>query len=163
MAPPGHQEVLDQPAKADRSLALESGQNINSLHTNCDLLVARRRRCYRRRSYSLVLWRAELGTSLAPLPIPKEARMQQRSLSERVEALEKTVAGLQGLPDQLTSMKAQIDAQFTQVAAQFEQVHARFEQLRHEIREGDEETRRQMRILHEDVIARIAALRDGRT
>ena len=34
--------------------------------------------------------------------------------------------------------------------------------LRAEIREGDEETRRFMRVLHEDVIARIAALGDAR-
>ena len=33
--------------------------------------------------------------------------------------------------------------------------------LRTEIREGDEETRRQMRILHEDVISRIALLQEG--
>ena len=34
--------------------------------------------------------------------------------------------------------------------------------LRAEIRDGDEETRRFMRVLHEDVIARIAALGDAR-
>ncbi len=36
------------------------------------------------------------------------------------------------------------------------------ESLRAEIRQGDEETRRYMRVLHEDVIARIAALGDAR-
>ena len=36
------------------------------------------------------------------------------------------------------------------------------EELRAEIREGDQETRRYMRVLHEDVIARIAALGDAR-
>ena len=36
------------------------------------------------------------------------------------------------------------------------------DELRAEIREGDHETRRYMRVLHEDVIARIAALGDAR-
>jgi hypothetical protein len=33
--------------------------------------------------------------------------------------------------------------------------------LREEIRSGDEETRRYMRVLHEDVIARLAAIQEG--
>lgn len=36
-----------------------------------------------------------------------------------------------------------------------------FAALRDEIRSGDEETRRQMRLLHEDVIGRIALLQNG--
>ena len=36
------------------------------------------------------------------------------------------------------------------------------EELRADIREGDQETRRYMRVLHEDVIARIAALGNAR-
>lgn len=36
------------------------------------------------------------------------------------------------------------------------------EELRAEIRAGDAETRRYMRVLHEDVIGRIAALQNGR-
>lgn len=40
-------------------------------------------------------------------------------------------------------------------------VGAEFAAIRHEIRAGDEETRRQMRVLHEDVIARIALLQEG--
>jgi hypothetical protein len=34
-------------------------------------------------------------------------------------------------------------------------------ELRAEIREGDEETRRYMRVLHEEVLSRIAALQEG--
>ena len=33
--------------------------------------------------------------------------------------------------------------------------------LRREIRKGDDETRRQMRVLHEDVIARLGLLQEG--
>ena len=36
------------------------------------------------------------------------------------------------------------------------------DQLRAEIRAGDEETRRYMRVLHEEVLARIAAIQEGR-
>ena len=41
-------------------------------------------------------------------------------------------------------------------------VRAEFAAVREEIRAGDEETRRQMRILHEEVISRIALLDEGR-
>ena len=36
------------------------------------------------------------------------------------------------------------------------------DELRAEIRAGDEETRVEMRVLHEEVIARIALLQEGR-
>ena len=41
-------------------------------------------------------------------------------------------------------------------------VRAEFAAVRDEIRTGDEETRRQMRVLHEEVISRIALLDEGR-
>ena len=41
------------------------------------------------------------------------------------------------------------------------EMRAEFVNVRRDIREGDEETRRQMRVLHEDVIARIALLQKG--
>jgi hypothetical protein len=36
------------------------------------------------------------------------------------------------------------------------------DELREEIRDGDEETRRQMRVLHEDLVGRIALIKEGR-
>ena len=86
--------------------------------------------------------------------------MTHRPLSERVEALEEIVAGLQGLPNQLASLTSRMDARFEQIDARFERIDARFEQLRQEVHDGDEETRRFMRILHEDIITRITALGD---
>lgn len=60
---------------------------------------------------------------------------------------------------------AQIDERFARIDIRFEQVDARFERveqsirdLREEMRNGDHETRVLMRVLHEDVIARIALL-----
>jgi hypothetical protein len=41
-------------------------------------------------------------------------------------------------------------------------VRAEFAAVRDEIRTGDEETRRLMRVLHEEVISRIALLGEGR-
>ena len=43
-----------------------------------------------------------------------------------------------------------------------DELHETRDVLRGEIRAGDEETRRYMRVLHEDLIARIAALGDAR-
>jgi len=48
------------------------------------------------------------------------------------------------------------------VGAEFAVVRAEFAAVREEIRTGDEETRRQMRVLHEEVISRIALVAEGR-
>jgi len=54
------------------------------------------------------------------------------------------------------------DERFNQVDRRFDQVDRRFDQVENHIREGDEETRHQMRILHEEVINRIALLQEHR-
>jgi chromosome segregation ATPase len=56
----------------------------------------------------------------------------------------------------------QVDRRFDQVDQRFDQVDQRFDQLENHIREGDEETRHQMRMLHEEVINRIALLQEHR-
>lgn len=61
----------------------------------------------------------------------------------RIEILEGDVNALRQLPNQVSTLAADIAA------------------LREEVRTGDEETRRQMRILHEEVISRIALLGEG--
>ena len=99
--------------------------------------------------------------------------MAQKSLERRVEMLEKRVDILEQLPERVRAVELQI----VQLR---EDLHGEFSALatglRSEIRAGDEETRRvlreemrelfadnqrQMRILHEDVIARIATIRQG--
>jgi len=83
--------------------------------------------------------------------------MAERTLEDRVTALEGTVAGLQELPKQLASLQRD-------VAARFGQVDARFERLERIVRDGDERNYSQMRMLHEDLVAKIALLgerRDG--
>jgi hypothetical protein len=41
------------------------------------------------------------------------------------------------------------------------ELHDGFAQLRTEIKAGDEETRRYMRVLHEDLVSRIATIQKG--
>ena len=90
--------------------------------------------------------------------------MAARTLEDRVTALEGTVAGLQELPKQLASLQRDVTAFQRDVAARFEQVDARFERLERIVRDGDERNYSQMRMLHEDLVTRIALLgerRDG--
>lgn len=88
--------------------------------------------------------------------------MQPRSLEDRVTLLEKN---LQGLPERVGAL----DARVTELTGEFVQfcgeVRAEFsatrEELRKEIRDGADETRRLMRVLHEDLVARIVLVDRG--
>ena len=114
--------------------------------------------------------------------------MQQRSVIDRVETLERKVEALETLPERVTAIALQLAAFREDVRAAFSAMRAELrveirtgdEQtrwtlrdeirasnedtvklLRAEIRAGDEETRRYMRVLHEDVVGKIAALAEG--
>ena len=108
----------------------------------------------------------------------------RETLTRRVEVLEEKVGLLSVLPDRLTSLQAGVAALRTEMRAGFAALRAEMqereerlraemregqerlrtemqegqENLRVEMRTGDEETRRLMRVLHEDVIERIARL-----
>jgi len=99
------------------------------------------------------------------------------TLTQRVEILEQTVAELASLPARMAAVELQIVQLRDEMQVGFSAVRQEMavmrddlrtelkstaESLRADIREGDEETRRYMRVLHEDVIARIAALGDAR-
>ena len=114
--------------------------------------------------------------------------MTDRTLTERVTILEQEVENLASLPARVAGVELQIvqlrdemRLGFSAVQQEIRQgddrvrkeLHAEMrelrsgmqrlrDELRAEIREGDQETRRYMRVLHEDVIARIAALDDAR-
>jgi hypothetical protein len=126
--------------------------------------------------------------------------MQERSIIERVEILERKVQALETLPDRVTSVELQLVQlreemrfEFSAVRAEIragdeetrhtlreeiragdeetrrtlrEEIRAGDEEtrrtLREEIRAGDKETRRYMRVLHEEVIARLALIDEGR-
>ena len=98
--------------------------------------------------------------------------MERRTLTSRVETLEKAVDDLRqerSVIDAVDTRTQMIDArtqalevQFAQflgeVRMEFSAVHEEFGKVRDEIRQGDEETRRFVRILHEDLVGRIAVL-----
>jgi hypothetical protein len=103
------------------------------------------------------------------------------TLTQRVEILEQTVAELASLPSRMTAVELQIVRLRDEMHAGFSAVRPELAvmrddlrtelkstaeslraEIRAEIRSGDEETRRYMRVLHEDVIARISALGDTR-
>jgi hypothetical protein len=122
----------------------------------------------------------------------KSIAMPDAPVTERLEILEKTVAALETLPErvgavelQIVQLRDEMRVEFSAIrqkfSAEFSAVRQEFsaecsairqetvgmgaslrEELQAEIRAGDEETRRYMRVLHEDVIARIATLGEGR-
>jgi hypothetical protein len=95
--------------------------------------------------------------------------MQDPSIVNRLEILERKVELLDALPARVSAVESQIVQLRHDMNAGFsalrEEMRTGLEvlrtDLRAEIRAGDEETRHFMRILHEDVIARIAAIRLG--
>lgn len=105
--------------------------------------------------------------------------MQERSIVERVEILERTVEALETLPDRVTRVELQLVQLRDEMRGEFSAIRGEMgvgfaairgaggegltlAALRADIREGDEETRRYMRVLHEDVIARLALIQEGR-
>ena len=108
-------------------------------------------------------------------PRDGELRMAARSLNERVEILEQKVGELQTLPDRVTGLESQILQLRGEMRDGFSAILARVQEGDEETRrysralheevltklhEGDEETRNQMRTLHEEVISRFALLQD---
>ena len=81
---------------------------------------------------------------------------------------------LERLPEQVDRVESQIVQLRTEIRDEFSAVRAELrgeirvtadaikQELREEIRGGDEETRRLMRVLHEEVISRFALLEEGR-
>src|SRR5437867_5487471 len=103
--------------------------------------------------------------------------MQQRSAIERIEVLERKVEALEVLPERVAAVEVRVGAVELQLVQLREEMRAEFSAtraemragdeetrraLRGEIRDGDEETRRLMRMLHEDVISRLATIQEGR-
>jgi hypothetical protein len=102
-----------------------------------------------------------------------------RPLAERVDALEDQMRPLQQLPGQIAALDARVaslELQFLQSRAEVkdeslttrreldglrEELAAVAAGLRQEIRSGDEETRRYMRVLHEDLVSRLKTIREG--
>jgi hypothetical protein len=94
----------------------------------------------------------------------------QQTLTNRVEVLERKLESLEKLPERMDLLELQclqfreeVRAEFSATRAELRaEIRAGDEQtrtdLRAEIRAGDEETRTYMRLLHEEMLARIALL-----
>lgn len=96
--------------------------------------------------------------------------MAGQTLARRVDRLEQRMDALETLPAQVANLATQI-LQFREdvdraLSAVRQDLGAEMavqgNQLRHEMREGDEETRRFMRVLHEEVIERLSRIEEGR-
>jgi hypothetical protein len=72
------------------------------------------------------------------------------TLTRRVELLEENMEGLADLPARMTKVEEEIGALRNEVRSGFGRVSAEVDTVRNE-----------MRILHEDVIAKLALLQDG--
>jgi hypothetical protein len=97
------------------------------------------------------------------------------SLEKRVQMLEQQMRPLSELPERVASLETQFLQFRTEVREEFSALRSEMRageallgeirkveaSLRREIQAGDEETRRFMRVLHEEVIARIAAIGEG--
>jgi hypothetical protein len=96
--------------------------------------------------------------------------MSQQTLSRRVDTLEQRMDLQEQLSDRLDGIESQLLKFGDEVRAEFSALRMEFRgesielrgELRGEIRAGDEETRRQMRMLHQDVIARLTLIQEGR-
>jgi hypothetical protein len=72
-----------------------------------------------------------------------------------VQVLEQRVDALELLPARMTALESQ-------VLLLRDEMRREFTAIRNELREGDAETRRYMRVLHEEVLSRLATIQEGR-
>jgi hypothetical protein len=90
--------------------------------------------------------------------------MESKSLEERVAFLENEMQGLRGLPERVASLeenilqfRAEVRDEFSALRKEMRgEIQGMAQTLRVELRAGDAETRRYMRVLHEEVLSRIA-------
>ncbi len=75
-----------------------------------------------------------------------------------VDELSRLPGRIEQIANDLAALRVDVRAEFGAVR---NELAATRDELCAEIRAGDEETRREMRVLHEDVISRIALLQEG--
>ena len=85
--------------------------------------------------------------------------MPELTLAVRVENLERRLELLEALPDRVSALELQIVQLRGEMREQFSAVRREFGE---QIKAGDEETRRYMRVLHEEVLSRLAMIEEGR-
>lgn len=99
---------------------------------------------------------AELGTQFSQFRV--EVRAEFSAIRAEIAGPRADVTDVQaqvkGLQSQVKGLRAELSDMRAATAEEFTAVRA-------EIRAGDEETRHQMRVLHEDLVGRIALLQEG--
>jgi len=106
--------------------------------------------------------------------------LSDKTIDERVETLEKEMDSLRELPAQVsdlgttvsgvesqilqlrTDMSDGFSATLQIIESSSKATQTMFDETQKIVREGDEETRRQMRVLHEDLVKRIVLLGEAR-
>jgi len=109
--------------------------------------------------------------NLAQKPIQGDV-MVRKTLEERVLTLEQQMIELRDLPVQMRELRSEFSQLRTEMRDEFSAIRSematragldpQLQGLRAEMVAGDEETRRQMRVLHEDLVSRIALLHEAR-
>ena len=84
--------------------------------------------------------------------------MPEPTLNARVRILEQEVEDFKVLPARMQAVEGRLHAVEVQIVQLRQEMRAEFSTVRLEIQVGDGETRRYMRVLHEEVISRIARL-----
>lgn len=84
--------------------------------------------------------------------------MQPRNIEQRVTMLEEQMQALKDLPGRMSAVESQILQLRAEMKDGFSAIRS---DLRSEIRAGDEATRTYMRMLFEDLVVRIATIREG--
>ncbi len=91
--------------------------------------------------------------------------MQSGYLAKRVEMLEKTVDGAGGLSKQVNVLRTEFLQSKDETRSESAAMRAEMKEMRADliarIEAGDQETRSLMRLLHEEVIARLVLLHEG--
>ncbi len=89
--------------------------------------------------------------------------MRPQTVATRLEGLELKVESLERLPERMHALELQIQQFREKVRVEFSITRADFRaEFRAEIRAGNEETRTYMRVLHDEVLSRIALLDEHR-
>ena len=80
--------------------------------------------------------------------------MAPQTLASRVDSLEQRVTRLDELP-------AHVDALTMQVSQLRDEMRAEFSAVRLKIKAGDSRVMEQVRVLHEDIVARLTLIQEG--
>jgi chromosome segregation ATPase len=90
-----------------------------------------------------------------------EIRSDITEIRGDITAIRGDIIGIRGDITEIRGDIIGIRGDITEIRGDITGIRGEFAVVRDEIRAGDEETRRQMRILHEEVISRIALLQEG--